>query len=73
MKLIPGWRRVLTRALSMHAVYFAGALELASNLLPYVSDFLPWWAPIVVLVAAPILRIKDQGGLDQACEKHADQ
>lgn len=64
MHLVANWRRVLLRAESMWCVYAVGILELAVNLLPYVSDFVPWWVPIVVLCAAPILRIRYQGGLD---------
>lgn len=64
MKFVPGWRRVLLRAQSMWAVYLALAFEVAANALPYVSDKLPWWVPLLVLAAAPFLRIRDQGGLD---------
>jgi hypothetical protein len=60
MNLVPNWRRVLLRAQSMWCVYIAAALQV----LPYVSDHLPWWVPVAVLLAAPLFRIRDQGGLD---------
>lgn len=61
---ITNWRRVLLRAESMWAVYIATALEVATQALPYVSDYLPWWVPIAVLASTPFFRIRDQGGLD---------
>lgn len=61
---ITNWRRVLLRAESMWAVYAYFLLEFAVSALPYVSEYLPWWAPLVVLASAPFLRIRDQGGLD---------
>ena len=62
--LVPNWRRVLLRASSLWCVYLAVALEIAASTIPYVSDILPRWLTILVLVAAPIARIISQGGLD---------
>jgi hypothetical protein len=64
MKLVPQWKRVLTHAFSMWIVYAAAALGILANAIPYMAPFLPWWVPIVVLIAAPIARILDQGGID---------
>lgn len=64
LTLVSNWRGVLLRAASMWCVYIATALEIASSAIPYASDYLPWWVPIVVLVAAPIARIISQGGID---------
>lgn len=64
LTLVANWRGVLLRAASMWCVYIATVLEIASSAIPYASDYLPWWAPIVVLVAAPIARIISQGGID---------
>jgi hypothetical protein len=62
--LVPNWRRVLLRASSLWCVYAAVALEIAASTVPYVSDILPRWLTILVLVAAPVARIISQGGLD---------
>lgn len=62
--LVPNWRRVLLRASSLWCVYLAVALEIAASTIPYVSDILPRWLTILVLVAAPVARIISQGGLD---------
>jgi hypothetical protein len=62
--LVPNWRRVLLRASSLWCVYLAVGLEIAASTIPYVSDILPRWLTILVLVAAPVARIISQGGLD---------
>lgn len=64
MRLVPKWRRVLLRASSMWCVYIATTLQVASEAVPYAADYLPWWVPVLILVAAPIARIISQGGLD---------
>lgn len=67
MVLVPHWRRVLLRAWSLWPVYLAAVLELAMEILPYVADWLPWWAPLVLLALTPIFRVIKQEKL------HADQ
>lgn len=67
MTLVPNWRRVLLRASSLWLVYLATVVELAMEILPYVADWLPWWAPLVLLALAPIFRVIKQEKL------HADQ
>lgn len=62
--LIRNWRRVLWRASSMWCVYVATILQIAESAVPYVSDYLPWWVPVAVLVLAPLFRILSQGGID---------
>ena len=62
--LVPNWRRVLVRASSLWCVYLAVALEIAATTVPFLSDLIPRWLTILVLVAAPIARIISQGGLD---------
>ncbi|MCZ7501277.1 DUF7940 domain-containing protein [Agrobacterium sp. ST15.13.015] len=70
---IRNWRRVLLRASSMWCVYIAAILQVAENAIPYMSDYLPWWMPIAVLVLAPLFRILSQGGLDADKQDHADE
>lgn len=69
LKLIPHWRRVLFHAWSLWPVYAATVLDLAIELLPYVADWLPWWAPVAMLVLTPLFRIIKQEKLD-AREPH---
>jgi hypothetical protein len=39
MKLVPDWRRVLSRAWSLRFIELA---EIILNMVPAISDFLPW-------------------------------
>ena len=64
MKIVPHWRRVLTRSLAMWLVYAAGALELIPYIIPYADAYLPHWLSIAVLLLSPVGRVIDQGGLD---------
>lgn len=57
MILVPNWRRVLLRASSLWPVYLASALELAVEFIPYVGDWVPRWALLVLLIATPLFRI----------------
>ena len=52
MKLIPDVGRVLSRAWSLRLIELAAAADLILNVVPYVSDFLPWWLTIVLLAGA---------------------
>lgn len=63
-RIVPNAWGVLTRAFSMHLVYAAGFLQILANAVPYMAGAVPWWVPVVILVAAPVARIISQGGLD---------
>lgn len=65
MELIPNWDEVLKRAHSVKFMGLAAVLETAQQVLPYVSDYLPWWVPIVVILAAIGARIVQQRGLSE--------
>lgn len=59
--LIPNWSDVLLKAWSVRFILFGAALDTAQNLLPYVSDFLPWWVPPLVTLLGFASRFVDQG------------
>lgn len=50
--LLPDWRRLVRRAWSLRLIEMAAAADLILNVVPFVSDWLPWWLTIVLLVAA---------------------
>lgn len=50
--LLPDWRRLVRRAWSLRLIEIAAAADLILNVVPFVSDWLPWWLTIVLLVAA---------------------
>lgn len=52
MNLLPNWRRVLSRAWSLRLIEIAAAADLILNVVPFVSDYLPWWLTIALLVCA---------------------
>lgn len=72
-RTVPKPWRVLLRAHSMHLVYVATALEIASNAVPYMAGIIPWWVIVAVLVAAPVARIYSQGGIDADKQYRADE
>lgn len=52
MNLLADWRRVLSRAWSLRLIEIAAAADLILNVVPFVSDYLPWWLTIALLVCA---------------------
>lgn len=63
MTLVPNWRRVLLHAWSLWPVYLVAGFELAAEVVPYLSDFLPRWLVVLILLLNPLLRIIRQGSL----------
>ncbi|WP_309475103.1 DUF7940 domain-containing protein, partial [Rhizobium favelukesii] len=60
MKLIPDWRRVLSRAWSLRLIELAALADIILNLVPAVSDFLPWWLTLLLLGGAYVGRMLAQ-------------
>ncbi|WP_081647243.1 hypothetical protein [Rhizobium grahamii] len=57
---IPDWRRVLSRAWSLRLIELAALADIILNLVPAVSDFLPWWLTLALLGGAYIARMLAQ-------------
>ncbi|MEZ2132453.1 MULTISPECIES: hypothetical protein [unclassified Sinorhizobium] len=72
MKLLPDWRLawsqvrarllpdvedILKRAWSLRLIELAFAADLILNLVPVVSDYLPWWLTLLLLVGAYVARL----------------
>jgi len=60
MKLIPDWRRVLSRAWSLRLIELAALADIILNLVPAVSDYLPWWLTLLLLGGAYVARMLAQ-------------
>ena len=60
MQLIPDWRRVLSRAWSLRLIELAALADIILNVVPYVSDYLPWWLTLALLAGAYIGRLLTQ-------------
>lgn len=60
MELLSDWREVLARAWSMKLMGFAAFLEIAREVVPYVSDYLPWWATVLIIAAGMVARLIKQ-------------
>lgn len=73
MTLVPHWRRVLLRAWSLWPVYLVAGFELAAEVVPYLSDFLPRWLVILILLLNPLLRIIRQGSLHASEQDPRDE
>lgn len=52
MKFIPDVKRVLTRAWSLRLMELAAATDIILNVVPYTSDYLPWWLTLALLGSA---------------------
>lgn len=50
--LLPDWRRLVRRAWSLRGIELAALVDIIFNVVPYVSDYLPWWLTIVLLAGA---------------------
>lgn len=64
MKLLSDWRDVLKRAWSMKLIGFAAFLEVAQNVAPAISDYVPWWVTVLIIGGAGVARLLKQGGAD---------
>ncbi|MCS0463499.1 hypothetical protein [Rhizobium favelukesii] len=60
MNLIPDWRRVLSRAWSLRLMELAALADIILNLVPAVSDYLPWWLTLLLLGGAYVGRMLAQ-------------
>lgn len=60
MELIPNWDEVLKRAHSVKFMGLAAALEAAQQLLPFVADYLPWYVPVLIILAGIGARVVQQ-------------
>lgn len=70
LRLVPGWRRVMRRSISMWAAYLSLAILVAPEIMFLfgieTSPYVAWVLALVVVVGGNIVgRIIDQGGLDR--------
>jgi hypothetical protein len=49
VQFIPDARRILARAWSLRGIELAAIVDIILNVVPYVSDWLPWWLTLVLL------------------------
>lgn len=63
MTLLQNWRDVLTQAWSVKLMGFAAFLEIAQEIVPYLDGLLPWWASVLVILAALGARHLAQPGM----------
>jgi hypothetical protein len=52
MRLVENWKAKLMHAWSLRLVAFAGIAELGKEALPFISEWVPKWLPILILAAA---------------------
>lgn len=52
MQLLPNARAIAKRAWSLRLIEIAAAADLILNVVPFVSDWLPWWLTIALLACA---------------------
>lgn len=77
MQLIPNARAIAKRAWSLRLIEIAAAADLILNVVPFVSDWLPWWLTIVLLagawgarlIAQPEKEVANANQQDPAVEK----
>lgn len=69
MKLIPDVRRVLRRAWSLRLLELAAVVDIILNVVPYISDYLPWWLTLLVLGGAWAARLLAQPDKEAANAK----
>jgi hypothetical protein len=66
MKLIPDARRVLRRAWSLRLMELAALADIVLNVVPSVSNYMPWWLTLVLLGGAYLGRFILQPEKDPA-------
>lgn len=68
MILLSNYKTVLTKSWSLWAVYLLGILQIAQQATPYMGDVLPWWLPLAITLAIPLLRVVSQGLSDPGAQ-----
>lgn len=66
MKLVANWRDVLKRAWSMRMIGLTALVNLVWNVVPGLSNWLPWWLTIGLLLVAGLTRLVEQENLPSA-------
>jgi len=56
-RLIPDADRIFKRAWSLRLIELAALADIILNVVPVVSDYLPWWLTLVLLGGAYIGRL----------------
>ncbi|WP_201269128.1 DUF7940 domain-containing protein [Sinorhizobium meliloti] len=72
MKLVADWRRVLSRAWSLRLIELAALADVVLNVVPFMSDILPWWITIALLLAAWTARLLLQPGANKESTNEAE-
>jgi hypothetical protein len=70
MRLIPDVRRVISRAWSLRLIELAAIADVILNLVPAISEYLPWWLTLALLAGAWAARLAAQPEKET---KNADQ
>jgi hypothetical protein len=58
--LVHNWRAVLSRAWSLRLLELAAVVDIILNVVPVVSDYLPWWLTLLLLGGAWTARLLAQ-------------
>jgi hypothetical protein len=58
--LVNNWRGVLRRAWSLRLLELAAVVDIILNVVPIVSDYLPWWLTLLLLGGAWTARLLAQ-------------
>lgn len=61
MQVVSNWRALARRAWSVRLVGLALALELASQVVPYFTEYVPRWGVVLALAGGLAARFIDQG------------
>ena len=63
MQLVSNWRAVLLRAYSIWCQVLMAVIAVAIQTVPFMSDIIPVWVIVLVLVAGVYARLVKQPGL----------
>lgn len=73
MELLSNWQDVIKRAWSMKLMGFAVFLEIAQELVPYLSEYLPWWCSILIILVGMGARLVKQESLSSSGGADAEE
>lgn len=68
MSFLDDWEEIVRRAWSIRLMGFALFLEVASNVVPYLSDVIPWWASVLIIALAVVARVLKQPDASEASD-----
>jgi hypothetical protein len=63
MKLVDNWKEVLFGSYTVQMQAFGAFMTLASEVVPVLGNFMPWWVLVLYFLGTTVMRLVEQPAL----------